>query len=111
MMAILLATVLVDPSVIPPPGLEWLTPQLVEMVERLPVLGHWVTVAFQYVGFIAAVATAAAVFFRALLRAASIFSWAIGLSGLADMIDRFERRVFPYLAYLSILNVPQSKKE
>jgi hypothetical protein len=110
-MLALLVAIAADPSVLPPPGLEWLTPQLVAGVEQLPVVGHWLVVAFQYVGFVTALFTAATVFSAAALQAARGFAWAVGLTGVADSLDRLHSRVYPYLAYLSVFNVPPRAKE
>lgn len=110
-MLLLLAVVAADPSLVPaPPGLEWLTPQLVDWLEHLPLLGHYVVLAFQYLGFVAAVFSALTVAWTAFLQAARAFAWAVGLEPLAAKILRLHDLVQPYLAYFSIFNVPPRGK-
>lgn len=97
------------PLVPPPPGLEWLTPALVESLEQWPVIGSYVVITFQWVGFIAAAFTAVTVFVSAVLQGARAFAWALRLQVVADKLNVLHRKLWPYLAYLSIFNAPSRK--
>lgn len=96
------------PLIAPPPGLEWLTPQIVEELIALPGVGPYLVIGLQYVGFIAAAFTALSLFVGAILQGARAFAWAVGLEPVADALHRVHQRLWPYLAYLSIFNVPRS---
>lgn len=96
-------------SVTPPAGFEWLVPVLA-FLQSIPGAGPVVVTVLHVLGVAATLFTLISVFFTGAAKAVESLSFALGFVGFAASVKAFYDKVYPWVAYFSVFNVPRAVK-
>lgn len=93
----------------PTEGFDWL-PMVIEYLRSIPTVGPHLEKVFSVIAIIASVATALTACLFVILRIPQVGAMWLGAEKALAYLEKFEKKILPWLAYLSIFNVQKKKK-
>lgn len=96
-------------DIVPPVEVPTWLDAVIRFITGVPVVGPFLLEALKWVGIVAAIFTAITTLFMSLAKAFEKLAFGVGFYEFANKIKAFYDKVYPWLAYLSVYNVPKKK--
>lgn len=93
----------------PVEGFNWI-PMVIEFLRNIPTVGPILETIFSVIAIVASVATALTASFMVVLKIPQLVAIWTDAPKALEYLKKFENKVLPWLAYLSIFNVQKEKK-
>lgn len=92
----------------PVEGMDWIT-SVILFLKQVPTAGPYVAKAFEIVAIVASISTGLSAGLLIILRVPQVIALWADAQNVAREIENFEKKVLPWLAYLSMFNVQKKK--